>query len=120
MQLEFIDGEGGSDLVQKLLIVNTGLDTTFEDGVSEYSAPLHSTSEETELNITIASAQYSLLLTYDIFTEIDIDRRVLRRAGNIAVKSHEFDSILVSCDSANFDCDKGLLLDTETIITRYF
>ena len=120
VQLEFIDPEGGTGLVEQIQIVNTGLDTVFEDGVSEYLAPLHFTSEQTELNITIASTQYSLILIYDLFDEVDLDRRVLRRAQNITVKSHAFDSILVSCDSVNFDCDLGLLLDRETIITCYF
>ena len=120
VQIEFVNGEGANDLVEKVQIVNTGLDTVFEDGVSEYTAPLHFTSEETELNITIDSTQYALILAYDLFDEVDIDHRVLRRAKNINVMSHAFDSILVTCDSVNFDCDKGLFLDKETIITCYF
>ena len=120
VQLEFVNGEGANDLIERVQIVNTGLDTVFEDGVSAYITPLHSTSEETELNITIATTQYSLILTYDLFDEVDIDHRVLRRAKNISVMSHTFESFLVTCDTVNFDCDKDLYLDKETIITCYF
>lgn len=120
VQLEFINEGGETDSVKQLLVVNTGLDTVFEDGVSAYLAPLHFTSEQTELNITTASTQYSLVLTYDLFDEVNLDRRVLRRAKNIQVKSYtRFDSVLVSCDSVNFNCE-GLFLDKETIITCYF
>ena len=120
VSLVFIDEEGADVLIDKVQIVNTGLDTVFESGIASYDAPLHYQSEETELNIISGTDEFSMTIAYDLFDEIDLDHRVLRRAQNIEVKSFSFDSLTVSCDSVNFDCDTGLVLDKETIITCYF
>ena len=112
--------ESGDVLVQQLLVMNIGLDSVFTDSSTSYVTPLHYTSEETELAITLAGIQYDLVLSYELFDELDIDHRVLRRAQNIVAKSHTFDSVKIACDSVNFNCTTGLILDKETIITCYF
>lgn len=114
------DINNGVVLIDKLTFENTGLDSVFTDSAANYAAPLDLTSEETELTITIAPTQYSLLLTYELFDEKDLDHQILRKAQGITIKSHSFDSVLLACDSANFDCDVSPLLSNETIITCYF
>jgi hypothetical protein len=114
------DIEDGNVLIDQLLLVETGFDSIFTDSTSEYYAPLLMTAEETELSITIANIPYQLTLAYDLFDEIDIDHRVQRRAQNVTIKSHSFDSVKIACNSINFDCNSEVLLDNETIITCYF
>ena len=114
------DQEKGNILIDYLLNVNASLDLIFEDSMANYTLALNYDSDITEYLISINQNKYTLELTYDLFDEIDLDHQVLRRAQNIEVKSHSFDSLTVSCDSANFDCDTSLVLDKETVITCYF
>ena len=114
------DQENGLVLIDRLLNVDSNLDSIFQDSAANYSLPLNFTSNLAEYYISINGITDTLELGYDLFDEIDPDHRVLRRAQNIEVKSHSFDSLVISCDSVNFDCNAGLLLDKETIMTCYF
>lgn len=85
----------------------------FEEGLKEFDTPLSNSTNGSTYSIGIGEASYQLALTYEVFRELDVDRRMLVRAQNIQAESHSFDSLVFSCNTV--DC-----LDKETTITCYF
>ncbi len=114
------DIESGLVKLDQLFVVNTGLDSVYTDSATSYYAPLDMTTEETELSITLNATSYSLILGYELFDEVDIDRRIIRQAMSVSINSHSFDSVQIACDSVNFDCNSNDFLAKETILTCYF
>jgi len=86
---------------------------TFEEGIEEFMTPLSNQSNGSTYTITIGEVSHELALTYEVFRELDVDRRMLVRAGFIEASAHSFDSLVFTCKTV--DC-----LDKETTITCYF
>ena len=86
---------------------------TFEEGSKAFVTPLSNQSNGSTYSITIGETTHELALTYEVFRELDVDRRMLVRAGFIAAATHSFDSLVFTCKTV--DC-----MDKETTITCYF
>ena len=105
--------EDGEILMERLLFVNSGLDSVFTDSTNFYEAPLDHMSSPTELQFQIDGITYDLLLTYNLTTEADVDRQLLRVASGITVDTHSFDSVRTECETE--EC-----FPEETTISCYF
>lgn len=92
-----------------------GTDNVFSypdtDSATSWSIPLAYDGSFTDYEITINGITETIVLSYDVFQEVDVQRNVLIRAQNIQVVNAPYDS-LINCEE---NC-----LDGETTFTFYY
>ena len=86
--------------------------TLEEDSATSYSIPLSYDQSFDQYIIELAGESFELELTYEVYEEVDDDRRVRLRAEAIEVTSHSFDSLIYECET---NCT-----DDNAVFTCYF
>ncbi|MEQ9229829.1 MAG: hypothetical protein RIF46_04045, partial [Cyclobacteriaceae bacterium] len=81
---------------------------------TSYSIPLSYTDETSSYNVDIAwNSIYQFTVTYELHDEIDVDRKVARRASDISVSESSF-------ISSDLTCEESVCVDGTTEITFYY
>lgn len=101
--------------LDKIEILGTGTEFTYEDSAEVWSIPLSFDETFNQYEITIKGISDIIELDYETFQEVDEKRNVLIRAKNIEVISftnNVIDSVLTNCEET---CQDG-----EATFTIYF
>jgi len=90
-----------------------GVEIPTTSGKTTFSAPLRNQATTSNYSFGLSDNTYMLGLSYDLFSELDIDHRMLVRASFIEATAHSFDSVAIACLTP--DC-----LDKQTTLTCYY
>jgi len=107
--------ENGNLQVTSISFLNTGLQETFEDSATSYTAPLSFTENRNTYSIEIENEVYELVIQQQLFDSVGVDRKVRRLSTQLEVNDHTFQLVETECTDEESEC-----LSSQTLITCYF